>query len=50
MTSEAKKEAAAYMRAWRAKNADKVREYNRKHWEKKAKERQKRQESGAENG
>jgi len=29
-----------YMREWRKKNPEKVREYNRKHWERKAEQLQ----------
>ena len=40
MTETSKERAAemrrAYHKAWRAKNKDKVREYNRRFWEKRA--------------
>ncbi len=35
-SESAKKAQAAYLRAWRKKNADKMREYRRRYWEKKA--------------
>ena len=38
VTAEAKAEMAKYMREWRKKNKDKVKDYNAKYWEKKAKE------------
>ena len=38
MTEEARAAAAAYVRAWRRKNPDKIRTYYRKYWEKKAAE------------
>ena len=39
--SEAARQARnAAAKVWRAKNKDKVREYNRRYWEKKAKEAQ----------
>ena len=36
MTNEAKTVQAEYMRKWRQKNTDKIQEYNRRYWEKKA--------------
>ena len=33
MTDRAKDARRAYLRAWRASNKDKVREYNRRYWE-----------------
>lgn len=38
MTQEAKNIRAAYMRAWRKKNPEKVKEYEIRHWERKAAE------------
>lgn len=37
-----------YLRNWRAANKDKVKEYNRTYWEKKAQERKNRQDTGKE--
>lgn len=37
-----------YLREWRAANKDKVKEYNRSYWERKAQERQNRQNLGKE--
>lgn len=37
-----------YYRDWRAANKDKVREYNRSYWERKAQERKNRQKLGKE--
>ena len=36
MTDEARAKRAAYMRQWRKRNPDKVRESNRRYWERKA--------------
>ena len=36
MTEEAKEARRTYKREWAARNRDKVREYNQRHWEKKA--------------
>ena len=38
MTDKARQARAAYQRAWRKKNQDKVRQYKTNYWEKKAKE------------
>lgn len=38
MTQEAKNARAAYMRSWRQRNPGKVKEYEIRHWEKKAAE------------
>ena len=38
MTDKARLERNRYAREWRAKNKDKVREANRRYWEKKASE------------
>ena len=35
-----------YLRKWRAANKDKVKEYNRTYWERKAQERKNRQDLG----
>ena len=39
----ARDERLAYFRQWRAKNKDRVRENNRRYWEKRALERQQRE-------
>ena len=36
MTPDAKKARAKYMREWRRKNPDKIKEYDAKKWERKA--------------
>ena len=36
MTEEAKEKQRQYYREWRKKNPDKIRENNRRYWEKKA--------------
>lgn len=36
LSPEARKARSAAARAWREKNKDKVREYNRRYWEKRA--------------
>ena len=36
MTDEAKAKRAEYMRAWRARNPERVREQNRRYWERRA--------------
>lgn len=48
-TSESVQELAAegkraYMRAWRAKNKDKIHQYNQKYWARKASEQRKKEE------
>lgn len=40
LSEQAKAARKAYYKEWRAKNRDKVREKNRRYWEKKAKEAQ----------
>ena len=40
MTDEARAAQRAYLAAWRKKNPEKVREQNRRYWEKKAKQMQ----------
>ena len=42
MNDKAREERNAYMRAWRNKNRDRVREYNSSYWERKSKSREKR--------
>lgn len=42
MNDKARKERNAYMRAWRKKNKDRVKEYNSSYWERKSKLREKR--------
>lgn len=37
MNEAARKAVNAYNRKWRAENKDRVKEYNRRYWEKKAK-------------
>lgn len=44
MTDQAKQIQREYIRKWRANNPDKQREYNRRYWEKKAKEAQRQNE------
>lgn len=46
MTPEARAAKAAYMRDWRRKNADKVKEYDARKWERKA-QKLKREKEGA---
>jgi hypothetical protein len=38
MSKDAKDARNEYMRKWRARNKDKVREYNQRYWERKAQE------------
>lgn len=38
MTEQAKNARREYQRAWRAKNREKIREYEKRHWEKVAQE------------
>lgn len=38
LSQRGKQAVNAYMQEWRKRNADKVREYNRRYWEKKAAE------------
>lgn len=38
MSEEARQKKNQYKREWNAKNKERVREYNRKYWEKKARE------------
>lgn len=38
LTKEAKEARAAYIRAWRKKNPEKVKEYEARKWEKKARQ------------
>ncbi|WP_168353954.1 hypothetical protein [Clostridium perfringens] len=42
MNDKAREERNAYMRAWRKKNKDRVKEYNSSYWERKSKLREKR--------
>ncbi|MFW2490941.1 hypothetical protein ACN077_20600 [Clostridium chromiireducens] len=37
MTNEAREKRNAYLREWRKKNKDKIKEINKRYWEKKAK-------------
>ncbi|EHK2357035.1 hypothetical protein ACSXDI_06170 [Clostridium perfringens] len=37
MNDKAREERNAYMRAWRKKNRDRVKEYNSSYWERKSK-------------
>lgn len=39
-SEKAKKAQAEYLKAWRAKNGDKMKEYRRRYWEKKALEQE----------
>ena len=41
MTKEAQELSREYQREWRAKNKDKVKEYNRRYWQKRAEKLQK---------
>lgn len=52
MTKEnvAKEISKAYQREWRAKNKDKVKEYNQRYWLKKAAELQEKQKECEANG
>lgn len=36
LTDQERKARAEYFRAWRARNKDKVKEYNRRYWQKRA--------------
>lgn len=45
MTDRARKEYNAYQNEWRRKNRDKVKQYNKNYWERKAQEKQKEQEA-----
>lgn len=38
MTANAKQSRAEYLREWRKKNKDKVKQYNQSYWERKAME------------
>lgn len=49
MTDAAKEARRAYEKEWRAKNPDKVRERNRRYWEKKARMMQRSEEDGSSN-
>lgn len=42
MNDKAREERNAYMREWRKKNKDRVKEYNSNYWERKSKLREKR--------
>ncbi|HBI6990118.1 TPA: hypothetical protein K8N17_002033 [Clostridium perfringens] len=42
MNNKAREERNAYMREWRKKNKDRVKEYNSSYWERKSKLREKR--------
>lgn len=44
MTQEAKAARAAYMREWRKKNPEKVREYEARKWERRAEKEKKEKE------
>lgn len=44
----AQEERLSYFREWRAKNKDRVKENNRRYWEKKALERQRQQHESEE--
>lgn len=40
----------AYLRAWRAKNRERVKEYNRRYWERVAEKQRECESEGASNG
>lgn len=46
LSEEAKEAQREYKKRWRAKNPDKVRESNRKYWERKAQKQVKKEEIG----
>lgn len=45
MNEKAREERNAYMRAWRKKNKDRVREYNSSYWERKSKSKRQEEQS-----
>ena len=49
MSEAARKAQAEYMRKYRKQNPDRIREINRRYWEKRAKKQQEAKESNAEN-
>ena len=46
MDEKAKEARRAYSNAWRAANKDRVKEYNRRYWERKAAQMQKKPDNG----
>lgn len=48
MTEQAKEARREYLRAWRAKNKDKVRESQRRYWERRAQREEVKEEDGKE--
>lgn len=46
MTEAAKAARKAYLRSWRKRNPDRVREHQRRYWEKKAREARKDEQQG----
>ena len=48
MTEQAKEARREYLRAWRAKNRDKVRESQRRYWERQAQRKEGEVENGKE--
>ncbi|UBK77276.1 hypothetical protein KLF35_11265 [Clostridium perfringens] len=45
MNDKAREERNAYMREWRKKNRDRVREYNSSYWERKSKNKREEEQS-----
>ncbi|MGU8403350.1 hypothetical protein ACV3OG_13065 [Clostridium perfringens] len=45
MNEKAREERNAYMRAWRKKNKDRVKEYNSSYWERKSKSKREEEQS-----
>ncbi|MGU8655158.1 hypothetical protein G6Z26_15575 [Clostridium perfringens] len=45
MNDKAREERNAYMRAWRKKNKDRVKEYNSSYWERKSKRKREEEQS-----
>ncbi|MDH2337498.1 hypothetical protein [Clostridium perfringens] len=45
MNNKAREERNAYMRAWRKKNKDRVKEYNSSYWERKSKSKREEEQS-----
>lgn len=45
MNDKAREERNAYLRAWRKKNKDRVREYNSSYWERKSKSKRQEEQS-----